>query len=383
MKILYVTALNETINAFLIPHIEMLVNDDNKVDCACNINMDIDKRLKECGVSYYNINFSRNPIKINYLKVIRDIKEVYKKNKYDIVHVHTPIASFLTRFALRNYNVKVIYTAHGFHFFKGAPLLNWFLYYPLERIAAHWTDKLVTINSEDYERAKTFKLRKNGQVILMHGVGINPEEYILDGFDRDSYRKKLGVNEGDFMLLILADINKNKNHIQVIKAINDLKNTNPNIKVICAGEGPLKEKLIKKVNKLGLDTNIKFIGFRRDVKELINSCDCVGLFSMREGLPKSLMEAMCCGKSIVTSNIRGCRDLGESTEVGKLVNPKKYKSIVKGIRYIVGRGYDSEKIKKTIRNYDLSKVLKEVSLIHKPIQEDLYNEKVSSYIANE
>ena len=165
--------------------------------------------------------------------MIKDIRRIYLENKYDIVHVHTPIASFLTRFALKNYDVKIIYTAHGFHFFKGSPLINWIIYYPLERLAAHWTDRMVTINDEDFERANTFKLRNNGDVILMHGVGIDPKEYALSEFNRDEYRKRIGVEKNDFMLLILADINKNKNHIRLIKAIKELIKNNDHIKVIC------------------------------------------------------------------------------------------------------------------------------------------------------
>lgn len=364
MKILYVTALNETINAFLIPHIEKLVEEGNEVHCACNINRGINFRLINKKVIYHSIEFSRNPLRINYIKIIKDIRRVYLENKYDIVHVHTPIASFLTRFALKNYDVKIIYTAHGFHFFKGAPLINWLTYYPLERLAAHWTDRIVTINDEDFERAKTFKLRNNGDVILMHGVGIDPNEYILNEFNRNEYRRILEVKQNDFMLLILADINKNKNHIQLIKAIKELIKNNDHIKVICAGEGPLRSKLSKKVIELGLEDKIKFLGFRRDVKELINSSDCVGLFSMREGLPKSLMEAMCCGKPLIASNIRGCRDIAGNDNVGILVNPNDYKSILNGLKKIINTKYNFKIIKKEVEKYNLSRVLKEVYEIH-------------------
>lgn len=364
MKILYVTALNETINAFLIPHIKILIEQGHKVDCACNINEEIDSSLIDLGVNYFNIKFARNPLKINYIKVISDIKKIYFQNKYDVVHVHTPIASFLTRFALRKEKVQIIYTSHGFHFFKGAPLINWLVYYPLERVAANWTDKIVTINNEDYERAKTFKLRDNGKVELMHGVGINPDDYKVVNLDIKAYRESLGLKQNDFMILILADINKNKNHIQVIKAMNKLKNEYPNIKVICAGEGPLKNKLIKKVSELGLEDNIKFLGFRRDVKELINCSQCIGLFSMREGLPKSLMEAICCGKPVITSNIRGCKEFGGDKEIGQLVNPKDYISISNGIESVIKNKFNSIEIKEKVDVYEISRVLDEVVEIH-------------------
>lgn len=364
MKILYVTALNETINAFLVPHINKLVEEGHKVHCACNINREINSELKRNNVIYHNVMFGRNPLKINYINVIKRIKEIYKQNKYDIVHVHTPIAAFLTRLALKDYKIKIIYTAHGFHFYKGAPILNWLVYYPLERLAARWTDRLVTINSEDYEIARKFNLRRNGKVKLMHGVGINPGEYRIENFNRDEYRRNLGISEDDFLMLILADINKNKNHLNVIKAINEVQKKYPNIKVLCAGEGPLRKKLTNEITIRGLEKHIKFLGFRKDVRELLYSCDCVGLFSMREGLPKSLMEAICAGKPIITSNIRGCRDFGSKDSIGTLVNPKDFKSIANKLEYLINKKYDSKEITKSIDDYRIEKVLDEVIEIH-------------------
>lgn len=382
MKILYVTALNETINAFLIPHIEKLVEQGNEVHCACNINREIDNRLINKKVIYHSIEFNRNPLKINYFKIINDIKKVYLDNKYDIVHVHTPIAAFLTRFALKKYDVKIIYTAHGFHFFKGGSLINWVIYYPLERIAAHWTNRIVTINDEDFKRAKTFKLRNNGDVKLMHGVGINPEEYILENFERENYRKKLGVRKDDFMILILADINRNKNHIQVIKAIKDLQSDMNNVKIICAGEGPLRDKLIKYVKKMGLEESIKFLGFRKDVKELIHSSNCIGLFSRREGLPKSLMEGICCGKPLIVSDIRGARDFIKNKNIGRLVNYKNFKSISNAIKAVGSNKFNSNEIKNQIEIYKINRVLDEVVEIHNIIGE-IYYGKMPTFITNE
>lgn len=368
MKILYVTAMNETINAFLIPHINMLVNKGNEVHCACNINREIDNSLTEKNVIYNNICFSRNPLKIKYRQVICEIKQLYRKNKYDMVHVHTPIAAFLTRFALRRENVKIIYTAHGFHFFKGGLKLNWLLYYPLERIAAHWTDKIITINNEDFERANKFNLKNNGKVELVHGVGIDPNKYIINDFNRDAYRESLGVSKNDFMLLILADLNRNKNHKRVIQAVKEINKKNIKIKVICAGEGPLKNKLLQVVDKYNLQNSIKFLGFRSDVKELVNSSDCVGLFSMREGLPKSLMEGMCCGKPLIASDIRGCRDLVKNKNIGEIINPKDYKSIIKGLERIYTNNYNSNLIKKEANKYSIDKVLKELEDIYRRLE---------------
>lgn len=363
-KILYVTTVSSTINVFLIPHIKMLIDKGNKVDIACSIDQEVSKELLEYGVKLYIIDFSRNPLSSNNRKAYKQILALQKKEKYDVVNVHTPVASFVTRLALRNEKIRVIYTCHGFHFFKGAPLINWILYYPIEKIAARWTDTIITINKEDQERAKTFKLRDNGQVHMMHGVGINPEEYELDNFDRDSYREKLEIKKDDFVILMLAELNKNKNHIQLIKAIDLLKYKNPKIKVLCAGKGPLKEVLENKVNNMNLQKNIKFLGFRTDVKELLNSSDCITLLSRREGLGKCLLEGMIVGKPLIATYTRGPKELIENNKNGYLVDVGDYDKTAEYIENIyldeIKRKNFSKNSLDKINQYYLENVLREV-----------------------
>lgn len=365
MKILYVTALVETINAFLVPHIEMLIEKGNVVECACNINTELDKRLIARNINIYNIKFSRNPLSINYKEVINQLRELQEKNKYDIVHVHTPIAAFITRFALKEYNCKMIYTAHGFHFYEGAPITNWLLYYNLERIAARWTDVLVTINREDFERTKKFNLRNNGKVKFMHGVGIDISEVnILSDNEIVEYRKSLGLSKDDFVILILADINKNKNHIQIIKAMKILNKKYPNIKVICAGKGELLKNLEKIVKENMLCNNIKFIGFRKDVDELIQCSDCIGLFSIREGLGKCLLEGMSMNKPLIATDTRGPRELIDYDKNGYLVKLGDYEQTA----YLIEKLYLNkdnlykfgEYSKNKIEKYYLDNVLHEI-----------------------
>ncbi|MGL5575945.1 MAG: glycosyltransferase family 4 protein [Sarcina sp.] len=356
-KILYVTTIGLTMDTFLIPHILELRKKGYEVDCACNIKIPLNKKLKENGVQSYHINFSRNPLSSNNLKALKEIRELQEKNKYDVVHVHTPVASFITRYALKNTGIKLVYTCHGFHFYKGAPILNWLLYYPLEKISAKWTDRIITINNEDFERAKTFKLRNNGEVLLMHGVGINPDDYIIENFDRSIYRKQFGVKDDEFMILILAELNKNKNHIQIIKALSLMEDSS-NIKVICAGKGPLKEKLESQVKELGLEENIKFIGFRNDVKELLNSCDCVGLFSKREGLGKCLLEGMILNKKIIATKTRGSLTLIKSeNENAMLCENVNFVELKEKIQEI-----SEKKIKKyiDIKEYELKEVIQNI-----------------------
>lgn len=364
MKILYVTTVSLTLNTFLIPHIKYLIENGNEVQIASNIDVELSNEFTDRKIKHTRIDFSRNPFSLNNKKAYKQIIELQKSEKFDIIHVHTPVASFVTRLALRNYDVKMIYTAHGFHFYEGAPLINWLLYYPLEKIAARWTDTLVTINSEDLKRAKTFKLRNNGRVELMHGVGISPNVYELSNFDKNEYRELLGLNKDDFIILILAELNKNKNHIQIIKAMEILKDKYPNIKILCAGKGPLENELKNKVKELRLENNIKFIGFRNDIKELLNISDCVGLFSMREGLGKCLLEGMITGKALIATNTRGPKELIEDDRNGFLLDVGDYKTTA---MYIEKLYLDHNKrisfateSKKKVKKYLLENVLQEI-----------------------
>lgn len=364
-KILYVTTVSSTINVFLIPHIKMLIDRGNHVHIACSIDQDISEELLEYGVKFHKIDFSRNPISKNNKNAYKQILNLQKVEQYDIVNVHTPVASFITRVALRNENIKMIYTCHGFHFFRGASLISWILYYPMERIAARWTNIIVTINKEDEERAKKFKLRKNGQVKLMHGVGINPKEYELNKFDKSSYKKELGLSDNDFIILILAELNKNKNHIQIINAMRLLRNKYPRIKVLCAGKGPLREELEIKVKKYNLEKNIKFLGFRKDIKELLNISDCIALFSRREGLGKCILEGMVVGKSLIATDTRGPKQLITNNQNGYLVKVGDYKKTAEYIESLyldkVKRNNFSKDSLSKIDKYYLKNVLEEVA----------------------
>lgn len=352
MKILYVTTVSLTLNTFLVPHIKFLVEQGYEVKIASNIDSELSKEFADMAVEHIKIDFSRSPVDFKNLNAFKQIKKLQEKEKFDIVHVHTPIASFITRLALKNQNIKIIYTAHGFHFYKGAPLINWILYYPLEKIAAKWTDILVTINNEDLQYAKKFKLRNCGHAQLMHGVGIDPNIYKISNFDRNEYKKELGLKEDDFVLLILAELNKNKNHIQIIKAMEILNKKYTNIKVLCAGNGPLENKLKLEVKKLCVEDSIKFIGFRSDIKELLYSCDCVGLFSKREGLGKCLLEGMLAGKSLIATDTRGPREVVENNKNGYLVEVGNYK---KTAEYIENIYLDKSK-RVNFSKYSLKKV---------------------------
>ncbi|QKE74330.1 glycosyltransferase [Arthrobacter citreus] len=227
--------------------------------------------------------------------------------------------------------LKTIYTVHGFHFYKGAPILNWGFYYPIERLMVHFTDKMITMNSEDYERAQKFKVK---EAYKLNGVGLDLGLYKPNNVEKNEIRRRLNIEKDDFVILMIAEINQNKNHKQVISAVEILRNKGINIKLICAGDGPLLFNLEKDINERGLEGNIQLLGFREDINELIIACDIGILTSLREGLPRNIMELMACEKPVIGTNIRGVRDLVIDSKNGFLVNVNSPEETAKKIEIL-------------------------------------------------
>ncbi|MET3193252.1 glycosyltransferase family 4 protein [Bacillus sp. OAE603] len=358
-KILYITTLSRTINAFLVPHIEKLIKEGNIVDCACSEDVIVDKNLTDKGVKIFDIPFTRNPLHPINIKAFKELLRIQAENNYDIVHVHTPIASLYGRLLKVKFpKLKTIYTVHGFHFYKGAPIVNWGIYYPIEKIMANLTDTMITMNSEDYERARKFKV-KNTQKI--NGVGVDLKTYNLELFDKNEARKKLNLAKDDFVILMIAELNQNKNHKQMVNALDILKKRGINVKVICAGDGPLMEDLNKDITNRKLNENIRFLGNRRDINELIIACDIGILTSFREGLPRNIMELMACEKPVIGTNIRGIRDLINDSFNGYLVNvndstetAKKIEVLFKNRELLESMGSNAYKF---IKDYDVDNVI--------------------------
>ena len=267
---------------------------------------------KVCDISYcdhfVNIDFARSPFSRQTVVAYRQLRELFARERFDIVHTHTPVGSVLTRLAARNARktkTKVIYTAHGFHFYKGAPLANWLMWYPVERFMSRFTDVLITINSEDYERAKGFA---HCRVEYVPGVGVDLSRFVSVKC-REAKREELNLAPGDFAVLAIGDLNDNKNQRVLVEAIAQLPDS---AKLFIAGSGPLREKLEKLAAQLGVSSRVRLLGFCENIAALLNACDLFCLPSRREGLPVSLIEAMATGTPVLTSNARGCSDvLGE------------------------------------------------------------------------
>ncbi|WP_133014326.1 glycosyltransferase family 4 protein [Clostridium cuniculi] len=382
-KVLYVTTVSRTINAFLIPHINMLLDNGYEVHCACSIDKPVDKELQRRGVKIFEVPFSRNPLGIGNINAFIKLEELQRINDYDIVHVHTPIAAIYGRLLKLSFpNLRTIYTAHGYHFLKGGSKLGWFLYYPIEKIMAKFTDVIININSEDYEITKE-KLKPK-KCYLLNGVGLELSKYKkLSDTEIIEKKKELGIKDKDFVVLMIAELNKNKNHIQLINAMEILTKQYPNIKVICIGDGNLREELEHQITLKNLENNIFMLGYRQDVNELINISDIGILMSYREGLPRNIMEFMACGRKVIATDIRGCRDLVCNETVGTLVNVNDYESTAKAIeKYYLLKDKNFE-VSEEIKKYDIESINSELLKVYDGIQLDINYEKgLSSYVSN-
>ena len=370
-KVLFVATVVKThIMEFHIPYLKMFKemgwetavaarNDyENPADCV----------IPYCD-TYYNIPFERNPLKPGNLKAYKELKHIIDEGEYDIIHCHTPVGAMLTRLAAkqaRKKGTKVFYTAHGFHFYKGAPAINWILYYPVEKWLSRYTDVLITINKEDYERAKTFKA---GKVCYVPGVGIDLKKFNAGYVNKEQKRKEIGVSADDFVLLSVGELIPRKNHEVVIRALSVLKQLDKlnHIEYVICGRGSYEADLRKLAEGLDVADHVHFLGYRNDISEICNCADLFVFMSHQEGLPVALMEAMACGLPAVCSNIRGNTDLIEDGVTGLLANntPEEVaQSISKMKSDTALRNRVASAALQKIKQFDLSSVEDEMSKIY-------------------
>lgn len=331
MKILYVTTISNTMG-FFVEHIKMLYGMGHTVEIACAMGTKpLNPVYEELKCKVHEMPFSRSPFSKNNLKAYKMLKKLVETENYDIVHTHTPNASMIARLAcrkVRKQGTRVFYTAHGFHFFKGAPLKNWLMYYPIEKICAHLTDVLITINKEDYALAQ--KKMPAKKVCYVPGVGIDLSKIQNIECDRNEVRKSMGVPEDCVLLLSVGELSVRKNHQVVIRALAQLNI--PKLHYAIAGQGKLESYLKNLAKNLDVAEKIHFLGYRNDVNVLNFASDIAILPSLQEGLPVALMEAMAVGLPVVCSKIRGNVDLIEDGKGGFLYDCYDVDGFAEGIR---------------------------------------------------
>lgn len=325
---------------------------------------------KKYGIKIHQIDFIRTPYDPRNIKAYRQVVELIKREKFDVIHCNTPIGGVVGRLAGKKCGVKkIIYEAHGFHFFKGAPRLNWLIYYPIEKWLAHYSDCIVTMNAEDNAIAKKFKLRNESMVYNVHGVGIDLSEY--EGIEeyRDLKRKELGFSEEDIVLISMGDLIARKNYKVALEAI--AKCDNSRLHYIICGEGEDLYNLKRQVEELGLQKQVHFLGFRTDIKELLAASDIFVFTSLQEGLPRSMMEAMAAGLPCIASKIRGNVDLIECGKGGFLCNPYNANDFSMAINKLLVKQNVLPKMKRdvleSIKKYDILIVINEMINIYKTI----------------
>lgn len=332
-----------------------------------------EKICEQYGIKMIHIDFDRNPLGKSNLKAGKQLLELMEKEKYDIVHCNTPSGGIVGRICAAKAKIpRVIYMAHGFHFWKGAPLKNWLLYYPAERLLAHFTDRLITINREDYACAQRFHYKKGGRAEYVPGVGIDPKKFERDEEVRSDTRKSLGIKEGETVLLSVGEVNSNKNHKVVIEALAQLGRKD--IRYVICGMGPLMNECQQLARSMGLEKQVMFAGYRMDINRFYQAADIFIVSSFREGLPVAPMEAISAGLPCVASSIRGNVDLFEGSQL--MFDPKDASSLCKALKNALDENVIREEIAKN--NLMLQRFSREEAVkAMKNIYIDIMNEVAS------
>lgn len=314
-RVLIVTSVASMVDQFLRPHISLLQGMGYAVDVACNFVdgsscsqervAQLRQDMQAQNVRCFQIDFTRNVLNMpQNLRAYRQLKKILAQNSYRLVHCHSPVGGVLGRLAARKHRKKgtsVFYTAHGFHFYRGAPKKNWLIYYPIEKFCARFTDVLITINREDYDLASR-KMRA-GRVCCVPGVGIDLRRFQEGTQPRSAVRSAIGVADDAFLILSVGELNENKNHQVVLRAIAALNDATINYAV--AGQGEKQEQLKLLAQRLGIAGQVHLLGYRADVAALYQGADLFCFPSIREGLGLSALEAMASALPIVAAHNRG------------------------------------------------------------------------------
>lgn len=363
-KVLFTATVDSHILHFHIPYLKLFKENGYEVHVATNG----DEEIPYCDVKH-KISFERSPFKLNNLKAIKNLKKVIDNEQFEIIHCHTPMGSVVTRIAAmkaRKNGIRAIYTAHGFHFYKGAPILNWCLFYPIEKWLSAYTDTLITINKEDYELAKR-KFKKCKDIQYVPGVGIDENKFNvnMDESEKKEFKKSLGLKENDFILTCVARLDKNKNQGFLIEVVKELLNKYKNIHLLLVGLDELNGAYQGQAEEI--KGNIHFLGFREDIPKILGITDISLSSSFREGLPVNILEAIYAGIPVVATNCRGNRDLVVNGKNGYLIEINDKENFSKAIELLY-KNREILNIETNIQEanqYALTNILKEMKKIYK------------------
>jgi len=367
MNILFLATVYRHLTDFHLPYIKHLQSKGFKVLAAGSEDLDSREILRSNNVECIDLDLSRNPVDFGNFNAISNLQKIIKINNINLIHVHTPIAAAVARVALKKeFKTKIIYTAHGFHFYQGAPLKNWLIYYPIERLLTSKTDFLIVINNEDYKISKNLGYRNN--VKLINGVGISPPENLFNNkFEKNIYLDENEIPKDRKNVIYVAELNDNKNHIFLLKNWRKICSNHPKLNLLIVGFGKNEEQLKKFVSDNELN-NVYFLGYRKDVSKLLEISDVICLLSQREGLPKSIMEGMSHGLPAIVTRTRGLTDLIEDEINGRIVELNDNNKLIEAFDFVLCEKKHAELSKNSLlisEKFFLSNIIKEYEYVYK------------------
>lgn len=303
-KVLILCTTDNMVTQFLIPHIKHMQDNGNIVHVACNKSGPwFDQLQNEHKLKVYELPCKRNPLKLSNIKAYNILKKIVKAEGYDLIYCQQPVGGVLGRLIGKKYKIPVVYTAHGFFFYKGCKLKNKIMYKTAEKFMAKYTDVLIVINDEDYQAA--LKMKKNN-VFKISGIGYDSSKYKEEKRTRAEMRQQLNLKDDDFVVLTIAEFIKRKNYNTMLESIAKIKG---NVKFLVCGTGEDMDLIKDKIKELDIEDRVVLLGYRRDINNILNASDCFFLASHQEGLTLSIIEALNFGLPVVTSDVRGNRDL--------------------------------------------------------------------------
>ena len=311
------------------------------------------------GIRIIIVDIPRSPFYfVGLLRSYNQLVNIFKNIQFELIHSHTPVGGLLGRLIAKRFNIKNLYTAHGFHFYNGASIFNWLFLFNVEKWLSGFTDGIVTINNEDYRL--TIKMDST-RSFYVPGVGIN-----LDNF----YCKKMNTSDNLIRFVSVGELNTNKNHIFAIKQLLELDIA---FEYFIAGKGAYSKRLETLINNSRHSSSIKLLGYVDDVANLLSQMDIMIMPSFREGLPAAVMEAMATGLPVLASDIRGNRDLIDDGQGGFLFEPENASDFMDKLKILIRDSelrnrmgmYNLEKIK----GYDITKIREQMKYVYSQIVE--------------
>ena len=365
-RILFVTTIPGTLRAFLLPFAQHFRAKGWQVDAMAQGISNCAKCLHSFD-RVWEVEWSRNPLDPQNLIIAPpQIRLAIAQQDYDIVHVHTPVAAFVTRYALNNLRQqgrpKVIYTAHGFHFYRGGKPLKNLSFLALEKLAGRWTDYLVVINREDEEAAKHYGIVPTERVCYTPGIGVDTDYYSPGNVPEAEVvrvRQELGLSTETPLFLSIAEFNPGKRHQDILKALARLGRSE--VHLAFAGTGPLMEQMQLLASELGIQNQVHFLGYRQDIPALIRASTATLLASEREGLPRSVMESLCLEIPVIGTQTRGIRDLLEG-DCGLIVMLGDVEGLAHAMARILDRPEEAKMMGKRgrerMKGYEVRQIIK-------------------------